>query len=73
MFILFGSVILLLGINSKKIIISIKSGSLEKKKKKCCMQTFPPQECELHGERNYIRFFFFLLTAVTPVIKQNQA
>ena len=33
MFILFGSVILLLGINSKKIIISIKSGSLEKKKK----------------------------------------
>ena len=72
MFILFGSVILLLGINSKKIIIYIKNGSLEKKKISAACKHSPHRNVS-SMEGGIISDFFFLLTAVTPVIKQNQA
>ena len=71
MFILFGSVILLLGINSK-IIIYIKSASLEKKISAASKHSPHRNVSSMEGGIIPL-FFFFLLTAVTPVIKQNQA
>lgn len=73
MFILFGSVILLLGINSKEIIIYINSASLEKKISAASKPSPHRNVAPWREELYQVFLFFVLLTAVTPVIKQDQA